>query len=143
MGISRISGIGRSFGDNRFRPMLGLHLCKVDEKGRIVLPKAFRNWIGEEKHLFIVAKKNREGGFDIFPPAVFESRRKKLKEKERERFCQCSFSLEIDDRHRITIPQKLWELLGSGKKREVRIGGAGDHLVLYLGEEWKKVFGIK
>ncbi|TSC87740.1 MAG: MraZ protein [Microgenomates group bacterium Gr01-1014_7] len=121
---------------------LGEYQTKFSGKGRIILPRKFRQ---ELKSKEVILSRGFEGciwGFDILD---FEVEAKKQLEisatEERARYLRRylfsgSESVELDSQGRIIIPSALLDF--ASVKEDVAIIGAGDHFEVWNNKIWKK-----
>lgn len=121
---------------------LGEYQTKFSGKGRIILPRKFRQELRSKE---VILSRGFEGciwGFDILD---FEAEAEKQLEisatEERARLMRRylfsgSESVELDNQGRIIIPSALLDF--ASVKMDVAIIGAGDHFEIWNNRFWKK-----
>ncbi len=97
--------------------------CKTDDKGRVVLPSAFKKALnGGEDMRFIIRKDLFESCLTLFPYSEWELELNRVREKlnmynrEHSRFIRDFFKgsaeVSLDGNGRFLIPKRLAELVG-------------------------------
>jgi MraZ protein len=130
---------------NKMITFVGDFECKTDEKGRIVLPSAFKkvlNANGEER--FVVRKDLFEECLVLFPYAEWEAELNRIREKlnpynrEHSRFLRDFFKgsaeVSLDANGRFLVPKRLCEL--AGIDREVVLVGVDKKIEMWDKEKY-------
>ena len=114
---------------------IGEHTCRLDAKGRIMLPASFKKKLtGEEQERFVVKKDIFENCLVLFPINEWERQnriiRKKINPYKKEhnmflrRFYKGMAELMLDSNNRLLIPKRLLDEIGADKEL-VLAGQAG------------------
>lgn len=109
---------------------------KIDDKGRLVLPAAFRSAFADGG--FITYMGDSVG---LFTPDEFQKHRRRLElspeidRKALKAMHGLTSPFEPDAQHRITIPPKLLTYVGID--REIATVGQGSHAAVYPRERWE------
>ena len=121
---------------------LGEYQTKFSGKGRVILPRKFRQELKSQEVVLSRGFEECIWGFDLND---FEVEARKQLEisatEERGRFLRRylfsgSESVELDAQGRIIIPSALLDF--ASVKEEVTIIGAGDHFEIWDSKNWKK-----
>lgn len=123
---------------------MGEFSCKVDNKGRLMLPVKFREEIG---NIEIVITRGFENSISIYPiniweEEIIEKQIKQLKSTNKnhrayQRFIlSAATKLNLDSQGRINMPSSLIEHANIGKNAIVM--GSIDHIEVWSEENWKK-----
>jgi len=121
---------------------LGEYRTKFSGKGRIILPRKFRQALTGQEIILSRGFENCIWGFDS---KDFQVEAKKQLEvsatEERARYMRRylfsgSESVELDSQGRIIIPSALLDF--ASVKMDVAIIGAGDHFEIWNSRNWKK-----
>ncbi len=121
---------------------LGEYNTNFSGKGRIILPRKFRQELKGKEVILSRGFENCIWGFDL---SDFEVEAKKQLEvsatEERARYMRrylfgSSESVELDNQGRIIIPSTLLDFASVTK--EATIIGAGDHFEIWNSRNWKK-----
>ena len=127
---------------------LGDYTCKVDVKGRIILPVAFKKQMPADAQDHFVVRK------DIFDNCLvlyaiedwnsqLEKIRKKLNSYNREQnmflrnFFKGTAELSLDNNNRILVPKRLMEMIGA--ERDVVLAGQDGKIEIWAAENYEKV----
>jgi len=111
----------------------------LDDKGRVVLPVAFRNQLADRGYV-----SQYQGCLGVWTEAGFDEMAKRLMEKVREgaapqnavrAFASDATQVKPDSQGRIHLPQRLRELVGLD--REVVVIGAIDKIEIWDAETWR------
>lgn len=120
---------------------IGDTLCKIDDKGRLLLPAAFKKQLGttEPEVRFVVKKSIFKNCLEIYPIQEWESLiariRKKINpfnKKHNEfltQFHRGTAEMELDSSNRLLFPKRLLEQVGAEK--EVVLTGVGGFIELW------------
>lgn len=109
----------------------GTILVKIDEKGRVRLPKSF---CGSGCSGFVIVR-HPDGCLVVYPPQVWESRRRALSElPHSERFLArlvlgSAHRVELDAAGRMLVPSSLRRL--AGLEREAALVGLSDRFEVW------------
>lgn len=122
---------------------LGEHYTNFTGQGRVVLPKKFRQEVGEEKTIIL------SRGFEkcIWGFALKEWEKEAEKQLQvpitdpvardlRRYLFSAAQSFDLDDQGRFIIPKTLLDY--ANLKEGVAIIGTGDHFEIWDSETWKK-----
>ena len=127
---------------------LGDYPCKVDVKGRIILPVAFKKQMPADAQDHFVVRK------DIFDNCLvlyaiedwnrqLEKIRKELNPYNREQnmfrrnFFKGTAELSLDNNNRILVPKRLMEMIGA--ERDVVLAGQDGKIEIWAAENYEKV----
>ena len=127
---------------------IGDYTCKVDVKGRIILPVAFKKQMPADAQDHFVVRK------DIFENCLvlyaiedwnrqLEKIRKKLNSYNREQnmflrnFFKGTAELSLDNNNRILVPKRLMELIGA--ERDVVLAGQDGKIEIWAAGNYEKV----
>ena len=127
---------------------IGDYTCKVDVKGRIILPVAFKKQMPADAQDHFVVRK------DVFDDCLvlyaiedwnrqLEKIRKKLNPYNREQnmflrnFFKGTAELSLDNNNRILVPKRLMELIGA--ERDVVLAGQDGKIEIWAAGNYEKV----
>jgi MraZ protein len=127
---------------------IGDYTCKVDVKGRIILPMAFKKQMPADAQDHFVVRK------DVFDDCLvlyaiedwnrqLEKIRKKLNPYNREQnmflrnFFKGTAELSLDNNNRILVPKRLMELIGA--ERDVVLAGQDGKIEIWAAGNYEKV----
>ncbi len=126
---------------------IGDYTCKIDAKGRILLPSAFLKQlpvIGQDS--FVVKKDIFETCLVLYPIKEWEYQNKLIRaninpyKKEHNLFLRNFYrgtaELVLDNNNRILIPRRLLDLLSSGK--EVVLTGQDSKIEIWAKDDYEK-----
>lgn len=123
--------------------LLGTHLPKLDDKGRLILPAKFRDELaggvvitrGQERCLYVFAERE----FDSFHERI---RQAPVSSKQARDFLRLLLSganqERPDTQHRVTIPPALREY--AGLERDLTVIGAGNRAEIWSTEAWNAYY---
>ncbi len=121
---------------------MGEFTCKVDNKGRIMLPSKFRDELGEKE--FVITR-GLDNCIDLFPIEEWKNIENKLKKlqttnsKHRayQRFVMSAATkTELDNQGRLNIPASLIDHAQIDKK--IIVTGMNEKIEIWSEELWKK-----
>ncbi len=121
---------------------MGEFTCKVDNKGRMMLPSKFRDELGEQE--FVITR-GLDNCIDLFPIEEWKNIEDKLKKlqttnsKHRayQRFVMSAATkTEFDNQGRLNIPTSLTEHAQIDKK--IIVTGMNNKIEIWSEELWKK-----
>jgi MraZ protein len=127
---------------------IGDYTCKVDVKGRIILPMAFKKQMPADAQDHFVVRK------DIFENCLvlyaiedwnrqIEKIRKKLNSYNREQnmflrnFFKGTAELSLDNNNRILVPKRLMDLIGAD--RDVVLAGQDGRIEIWAADIYEKI----
>lgn len=127
---------------------IGDYACKVDTKGRIILPMAFKKQMPLDAQDHFVVRK------DIFENCLvlysiedwnrqLEKIRKRMNPYNREHnmflrnFFKGTAELSLDNNNRMLIPRKLLELIGA--ERDVVLAGQDGRIEIWAADIYEKI----
>jgi len=127
---------------------IGDYTCKVDVKGRIILPMAFKKQMPADAQDHFVVRK------DIFENCLvlysiedwnrqLEKIRKKMNAYNREHnmflrnFFKGTAELSLDNSNRLLIPKRLMELIGA--ERDVVLAGQDGRIEIWAADIYDKI----
>ena len=127
---------------------IGDYTCKVDVKGRIILPVAFKKQMPADAQDHFVVRK------DIFENCLvlyaiedwnrqLEKIRKKLNSYNREQnmflrnFFKGTAELSLDNNNRILVPKRLMDLIGAD--RDVVLAGQDGRIEIWAADIYDKI----
>jgi MraZ protein len=127
---------------------IGDYTCKVDVKGRIILPVAFKKQMPADAQDHFVVRK------DIFENCLvlyaiedwnrqLEKIRKKLNPYNREQnmflrnFFKGTAELSLDNNNRILVPKRLMDLIGA--ERDVVMAGQDGRIEIWAADRYDKI----
>lgn len=125
--------------------LFGTHRYQMDPKGRVSLPKGFRDAFSEGVHL-TVGQDNCLFGFpdDQWERRSDEIRQRPLSDADGRALSRVFFGsaeeTELDAQGRLTVPQRLRKLAGVGK--EVVVVGVDDRIEIWDAKTWDGYWGI-
>jgi MraZ protein len=127
---------------------IGDYECKVDVKGRIILPVAFKKQMpaGAPDH-FVVRKDIFENCLVLYAiddwNSQLEKIRKKINTYNREHnmflrnFFKGTAELSLDNNNRMLIPRRLLDLIGAG--RDVVLAGQDGRIEIWASAVYDKI----
>ncbi|MBN1183679.1 MAG: hypothetical protein JXB49_15415 [Bacteroidales bacterium] len=127
---------------------IGDYNCKLDAKGRLMLPSTFLKQMGEGVPAKLIVKKDVfESCLVIYPESEWDKQVKLLKKKlnpykrEHNTFMRVFFKgvaeLAIDSNNRILLPKRLLELIDADK--EVALAGQPGKIELWAKTKYDNV----
>jgi len=127
---------------------IGDYTCKVDVKGRIILPAAFKKQMpADAQDHFVVRKDIFEKCLVLFAIEDWNRQlvkiRKKLNPFNREQnmflrnFFKGTAELSLDNNNRILVPKKLMDLIGAD--RDVVLAGQDGRIEIWVADIYDKI----
>ena len=127
---------------------IGDYTCKVDVKGRIILPAAFKKQMpADAQDHFVVRKDIFEKCLVLFAIEDWNRQlvkiRKKLNPFNREQnmflrnFFKGTAELSLDNNNRILVPKKLMDLIGAD--RDVVLAGQDGRIEIWASDIYDKI----
>jgi MraZ protein len=127
---------------------IGDYTCKVDVKGRIILPAAFKKQMpADAQDHFVVRKDIFENCLVLFAIEDWNRQlvkiRKKLNPYNREQnmflrnFFKGTAELSLDNNNRILVPKKLMDLIGAD--RDVVLAGQDGRIEIWAADIYDKI----
>lgn len=128
---------------------IGDYICKVDAKGRLILPSAFKKQVSPDAHeQFVVKKDIYEDCLVLYPmdewTRMVEVLRKKLNpyNKAHKQFLRGFYmdtaELSLDSSNRLTIPKKVLSKIEIGK--ELKLVAQDDKIEIWNPETYDQNF---
>lgn len=105
--------------------LIGEYDCKLDTKGRFLVPSKLRKQLPEELRSEFVINKGLDDCLTMYPIPVWEQELERLKAKNQyvkknraflRRFLSGAMRVELDGNERMLIPKRLMELAGLSKE---------------------------
>lgn len=126
---------------------IGDYTCKVDVKGRIILPMAFKKQMpADARDQFVVRKDIFENCLVLYSiedwNRQLEKIRKRINPYNREHnqflrnFFKGTAELSLDSNNRMLIPRRLLEIIGAG--RDVVLAGQDGRIELWAAEIYEQ-----
>jgi MraZ protein len=127
---------------------IGDHSCKLDAKGRLLMPSAVKKQMdpGEDEK-FVVKKDIYEKCLVLFPMKEWENQNRIIRErtnpynKEHNRFLREFFKgtaeVSLDGNNRLLIPKRLLELIHAD--RELVLAGQDEKIEIWPKEEYDRI----
>ena len=127
---------------------IGDYTCKVDVKGRIILPAAFKKQMpADAQDHFVVRKDIFENCLVLYAIEDWDRQlikiRKKLNPYNREQnmflrnFFKGTAELSLDNNNRILVPKKLMDLIGAD--RDVVLAGQDGRIEICAADIYDKI----
>ena len=127
---------------------IGDYTCKVDVKGRIILPAAFKKQMpADAQDHFVVRKDIFENCLVLFAiedwNRQLEKIRKRINQYNREQnmflrnFFKGTAELSLDNNNRILVPKKLMDLIGAD--RDVVLAGQDGRIEIWAADIYDKI----
>ena len=127
---------------------IGDYTCKVDVKGRIILPAAFKKQMSADaQDHFVVRKDIFENCLVLYAIEDWNRQlvkiRKKLNPYNREQnmflrnFFKGTAELSLDNNNRILVPKKLMDLIGAD--RDVVLAGQDGRIEIWAADIYDKI----
>ena len=127
---------------------IGDYPCKVDVKGRIILPMAFKKQMpkgGEER--FVVRKDIFENCLVLYSVEDWNSQletiRKRINPYNREHnmflrnFFKGTAEISLDNNNRILVPKRLMDLIGAD--RDVALAGQDGRIEIWAANAYERI----
>jgi MraZ protein len=127
---------------------IGDYQCKVDTKGRIILPMAFRKQMpAEAQDRFVVRKDIFENCLVLYSADDWDRQLEKIRRKMnpynreqnmfRRNFFIGTLELALDTSNRILIPKRLLDQIGA--KRDVVLAGQDERIEIWAADVYEKI----
>jgi MraZ protein len=127
--------------------LLGEYDCKVDAKGRLMLPSGLKKQLAEiAPQGFVVNRNIFESCLDVYPMSVWKDVSKKLASLNRfvkkdamfiRKFLNGATPLSLDVSSRLNLPANLMDY--AGIIREVKVLGNNDRIEIWDKERYEKM----
>ncbi len=126
----------------------GEYLCKLDEKGRFIVPSPMRERL-EAAGNSVIFLKGAEQSLWVYPMAewekVLERTKTKLDEEQSRLFMHFVVSeagtSDVDRAGRILIPGRLRKLVPVDEEQEIILVGLYNHMEVWNPTEWRRYLG--
>ena len=129
---------------------IGDFTCKLDDKGRVLLPSAFiRQMTGAMQDRFVVKKDIFDSCLVLYPMAEWERQNQVLRRntnpynREHNRFLRGFFKgiaeVVLDSSNRLLIPRRLLEEIGAN--REIVMTGQLGKIEIWTKDSYDKIDG--
>jgi len=129
---------------------IGDYSCKLDDKGRVLLPAAFiKQMASSMQERFVLKKDIFESCLVLFPMNEWERQNEILRQntnpynREHNKFLRGFFKgtaeISLDSSNRLLIPRRLLDEIGSG--REIIMAGQLGKIEIWPAETYDKVEG--
>ncbi|MDA2910736.1 division/cell wall cluster transcriptional repressor MraZ [Nitrospiraceae bacterium AH_259_D15_M11_P09] len=126
----------------------GEYLCKLDEKGRFIVPSPMREQL-EAAEKSVIFLKGAEQSLWVYPMAewekVLERTKTKLDEEQSRLFMHFVVSeagtSDVDRAGRILIPGRLRKLVPVDEEQEIILVGLYNHMEVWNPTEWRRYLG--
>lgn len=110
--------------------LYGLYECKVDDKGRMLLPAFFRKQMKANGQQGVILTRENKGLWFLFPIKNWEN----MEKEEKERF-KLLIKIKIDSLGRILFPRSFKKFFTDFKKRsQVILLGREDRIIVFFSE---------
>ena len=119
--------------------LFGVYECNADDKGRVMLPAAFKKQLAEiVKDGFVIKPSLYSKSLDLFPMETWNIQAKEINKLNRFKAKNVAFirlfnhgvrMVDLDDTMRLLIPKDL--LLKAGIKKEVVLAAASDRVEIW------------
>ena len=127
---------------------IGDYPCKIDDKGRIILPAAFKKQMpSDAEDRFVVRKDVFENCLILYSAEDWNNQlekiRKRLNPYNREHnmflrnFFKGTAELSLDNNNRFLVPKRLMELIGVS--RDVVLAGQDGRIEIWSAEAYEKI----
>ncbi len=123
--------------------LIGEYRCKIDEKGRIVIPSRLRKSLSQKHIKTVFITRGLENCLFVFPSDVWNHQTERLKTLPFTKgdpraftrlFFSSAYESKIDKQGRIALPQQLGDY--AGLVENVVIIGVGDRLEIWAEDRW-------
>jgi len=129
---------------------IGDYTCKLDDKGRVLLPAAFiKQMASSMQERFVLKKDIFESCLVLFPMNEWERQNEILRQntnpynREHNKFLRGFFKgtaeITLDSSNRLLIPRRLLDEIGAG--REIVMAGQLGKIEIWPAETYEKVEG--
>lgn len=133
---------------NKMATFIGDYSCKIDSKGRLIFPSAFKKQMQPSlSEQFVVRRDIFERCLVLYTAEDWEKQMKKVRSRinpynrEHNRFMRNFFKgtaeLSLDSSNRLLIPRKLVEL--AGIKKEVVFAGQDGRIEIWANESYSTI----
>jgi MraZ protein len=127
---------------------IGDYTCKVDVKGRIILPMAFKKQMpADAQDHFVVRKDIYENCLVLFAMEDWKKQLEKIRRKinpynrEQNMFLRNFFKgtaeLSLDNNNRLLVPKKLMDLIGAD--RDVVLAGQDGRIEIWAADIYESI----
>jgi MraZ protein len=127
---------------------IGDFMCKVDVKGRIILPMAFKKQMpADAQDHFVVRKDIFENCLVLYSIEDWNFQLDKIRSRinpyKREHnifmrnFFKGTAELSLDNNNRLLVPKRLMDLIGAG--RDVVLAGQDGRIEIWAAEAYEKI----
>jgi MraZ protein len=127
---------------------IGDYQCKVDTKGRIILPMAFKKQMpADGLDHFVVRKDMFENCLVLYAMEDWNRQLEKIRKKlnpfnrEHNKFLRNFFmgtaELSLDNNNRVLVPKRLMDLIGAG--RDVVLAGQDGRIEIWSADIYAKI----
>ena len=128
----------------------GEYFCKLDEKGRFLLPSVIRDLLCPDGHAgekgVVFLKRTDPTSLKVYPLSewtnLLKQTRAKLDEEQSRLFMHCVVSetatSEIDKAGRILIPGKLRKHINLADDQEIVLVGMYEHFEIWEPADWRR-----
>ena len=131
---------------------IGDYTCKVDAKGRVMLPAAFKKQMPQAaQDKYVIKKDIYEKCLVLYPMDEWERQNQLIRQninpynKDHNRFLREFFKdtaeAELDANNRFLIPMRLLNLVGIDKETEVVLAGQLGKIEIWAKEQYDKTSG--
>ena len=128
---------------------IGDFTCKVDAKGRVMLPAAFKKQMPQAaQYKYVIKKDIYEKCLVLYPMDEWERQNQLIRQninpynKDHNRFLREFFKdtaeAELDANNRFLIPMRLLNLVGIDKETEVVLAGQLGKIEIWAKEQYDK-----
>ena len=127
---------------------IGEHTTTLDEKGRLNVPKEFRDLMKSQHHRVWVVTRGFNNFIQFYEKSVWDNTflpklppsdpMNSNNQKVRRFFLGSASFIETDSAGRLTLPSTLREWAGIGETREAVLVGMETHLELWSRDHWKQ-----
>jgi MraZ protein len=128
---------------------IGDYTCKVDAKGRVMLPAAFKKQMPQAaQDKYVIKKDIYEKCLVLYPMDEWERQNQLIRQninpynKDHNRFLREFFKdtaeAELDSNNRFLIPMRLLNLVGIDKETEVVLAGQLGKIEIWAKEQYDK-----
>jgi MraZ protein len=127
---------------------IGDYKCKVDTKGRIILPMAFKKQMpAEAQDQFVVRKDIFENCLVLYSADDWKRQLEKIRRKMnsynreqnmfRRNFFIGTLELTLDNNNRILLPKRLLDLIGA--RRDVVLAGQDERIEIWAADVYESI----
>jgi MraZ protein len=127
---------------------IGDYTCKVDVKGRIILPMAFKKQMpADARDQFVVRKDIFENCLVLYSIEDWNRQLEKIRKRinpynrEHNKFLRNFFKgtadISLDSNNRMLVPKRLLDLIGAG--RDVVLAGQDGRIEIWAADAYEKI----